>query len=56
MVVFLNMLLKYYHTHNIHHCPFHPISNVGLGFCYSILKGKFLLNFNILGRKLKEPK
>jgi len=57
MVVFLNMLLlKYNHAHNIHHCPFYPFSNIGLGFCYSILKGKLLLFFNIFGRKLEERK
>jgi len=49
MVVFLKILLfKYYHAHTIHHCLFNPISKIGLGFCYSILKGKFLF-FNILG-------
>jgi len=48
MVVFLNiLLLKYYHAHTIHHCSFYPISNIGLGFCFSILKGKFLFIFNI---------
>ena len=53
MVVFLNtLLLKYYRAHNIHHCTFYPISNVGLGFCYSILKGKFLFIFNIFGEKI----
>ena len=47
--LFLNMfLLKYYHAHSIHHNPFYPISIIGLGFCNSILKGKFLF-FNILG-------
>ena len=57
MVVFLNMLLlKYYHAHNIHRCPFYLISNIRLGFCYSILEGKFLFIFNILGRKLAERK
>ena len=50
MVVFLNMLLlKYYHAHNIHHCPLYPISTIGSGFCYLILKGKFLFIFNIFG-------
>jgi len=50
MVVFLNMLLlKYYHAHNIHHCS---ISNIGLGFCYSILKGKIMFIFNIVGEKI----
>jgi len=57
MVVFLNMLLlKYNHAHNSHYCPFYLISNIGLGFCYSILKGKLLLIFNILRRKLEERK
>jgi len=53
MDVFLNMMLKYYHAHNIHHCPFYLISNIGLGFCYSILKGKFLFIFNIFGEKIE---
>ena len=35
-----------YHAHNIHHCS---ISNIGLGFCYTILKGKFLFIFYIFG-------
>jgi len=49
MVVFLNMfLLKYYHAHNIHH---YLLSHIGLGFCYSTLKGKFLFIFNIFGGK-----
>ena len=51
MAVFLNtvLLLKYYHAHNIHHCS---ISNIGLGFCNLILKGKFLFIFNIFGDEI----
>jgi len=53
MVVFLNMfLLKSDNAHNIHHCPLYPISNIGQGFCYSILKGKFLFIFNIFGENI----
>jgi len=54
MVVFLIMLLlKMYHAHNIHHCPLYPISNIGLGFCYSILKGKFFLFLTFWGENWK---
>jgi len=57
MVVFLNMFLKYNHAHNIHHCPLNPMSKVGLEFCYSKLKGKFLIIFIIFGgRNLEERK
>jgi len=53
MVVFLNMLLlKNYHAHNIHHCPLYPISNIGLGFCYSILKGKLFLFLTFFGENI----
>ena len=57
MVVFLNiLLLKYYHAHTIYNCPFYPISNIGLGFCYSKLKGKFLFIVNIFGEKIGRAK
>jgi len=55
MVVFLNIvLLKYYHAHNIHHCPFYPISNIGLVFAIQYWKVSFCLFLTFLGRKLEE--
>jgi len=54
LTCFQNITMR---THNIYHCPFYPISNIGLDFAIQYWKGKFLFIFNIfVGRKLEERK